>query len=162
MSIHNRFLNDQAGKTSPRLLSLAGPFLDIEIQVPPLIAKTLTDGGLPIPPPVVGIALVDTGATLTAVHDEALRKLGLNPIGAADTGTAGGKVRRLIYPGRLVCPSQGWTLDLPGVISVDLTGQDIPLSPSPQPVIALLGRNFLERCLLVYNGPGGFWTLALS
>jgi hypothetical protein len=141
---------------------MVGAVLDIEIHVPPQIAKVLTDGGQPVPAPVTGLALIDTGATITGVHHECLSRLALNPIGKMDTGTAGGVVKRDMFPARLVCPSQRWAFDLAAVLSVDLAGQLIPMVPQPQPVIALLGRNFLEKCLFIYNGPGGFWTLSTS
>jgi len=43
------------------------------------------------------------------------------------------------------------------VIGVDLSGQSI----AGQDVIVLLGRDVLSRCVLVYNGPGGSFTLAM-
>ncbi len=46
-------------------------------------------------------------------------------------------------------------------MGVNLDGQMIPSVP-PQPIIALLGRNLLEKGILIYNGVGGFWTLTLA
>jgi hypothetical protein len=76
-------------------------------------------------------------------------------------GTAGGQVRQHIYPARIVFPTRGWTIDFQGVVGVDLNGQVVQTNP-PQPLIALIGRNILERAVFIYNGPGGFWTLAWS
>lgn len=44
--------------------------------------------------------------------------------------------------------------------------EDIELSPvlgstlAKQGLLAILGRDILEKYQLVYNGPGGFWTIA--
>lgn len=161
MPTHNRFFRDAAGQLglSPGLLATVGAVLPIEIHVPPIIAQTLTDRGDPVPAPIAGMALIDTGATFTCVHEPVLQQLGLNPIGVTTSGTAAGPVQQSQYPARLVSPDQAWTFDVASVIGVDLSGQQVPLDP-PQDLIALIGRNLLQYCVLVWNGPGGFWTLS--
>lgn len=54
--------------------------------MPPIIVQTFTQQGEPIPQPVIGAALVDTGASLTCVHEPILQGLGLNPIGVVQAG----------------------------------------------------------------------------
>jgi hypothetical protein len=106
------------------------------------------------------MALIDTGASMTCVHEPILRQIQLNPIGVALFGTAKGQVQQSIYPARIVFPVWGgMTIDFQGVAGVDLSGQSIQTTP-PEPVICLVGRNILERFVFVYNGPGGFWTIA--
>lgn len=162
MPTHNQFFRDKtSGDPLPTALTQLGAFLSIEIHVPPQIAQVLTDQGEPVPPPVPGLALIDTGATMTCVHRRVLDQLGLKPIGTVNSGTASGVVQQEIYPGRIVFPTHGWTLDLQAVVAVDLSGQTIALEPDPQPIIALLGRNFLQRGVFIWNGTGGCWTLTL-
>lgn len=132
--------------------------LPVEIHVPPVIAQVLISRGDPVPAPVTGLALVDTGATFTCVHERVLQQLGLNPVGVVTSGTAGGPVQQSQYPVRLLSPDQGWTFDLI-TTAVDLRGQQVPVQP-PQDLIALIGRDLLRNCVLVWNGPAGFWTLA--
>ena len=131
--------------------------------MPPQIAEVLTQQGQPIPAGVAGLALIDTGATMTCVHEQILTSLGLNPIGVATNGTANGPVRQNIYPARVVFPEAGWTVDVSQVVGVNLTGQQIVLAPDrpAQPIIALLGRNLLQHWQLVWNGPGGYWTVSM-
>lgn len=106
------------------------------------------------------MAIIDTGASLTCVHEPILQQLQLNPISVAQFGTAHGQVQQSIYPARIVFPVWGGlTIDFQGVAGVDLTGQAIQTTP-PQQVICLIGRNLLERFVFIYNGPGGFWTIA--
>ena len=158
MPVHNRFvLNPANNSPDQALLAVAGAVLPIEIHVPPVIAQALVARGDPVPTPMSGLALIDTGATLTAVHEPVLQQLGLNPTGIVQSGTANGPVQQSQYPTRLVSPDQGWTFDVTAT-GVNLTGQQVPTNP-PQQLIALIGRDLPQHCLLIWNGPGGFWTL---
>jgi hypothetical protein len=105
------------------------------------------------------MALVDTGATMTCIHEPILTGLGLHPVNTMAAGTAAGQVQQSIYVAQIIFPQMGWTIDLP-VAGVDLTGQSIAIDP-PQPLIALLGRNLLNQCVLIWNGPGGHWTITI-
>lgn len=159
--IHTQFNYNKNGKLSAGALAQLGAFFPIEVQVPPQIAEVMTKAGQTVPKSVSGIGLIDTGATLTCIQEDILVSLGLNPIGQANAGTANGPVQRNIYPARIVFPTKGWTLDLARAMGVNLTGQVIPTDP-PQPIIALLGRNLLERCVFIYNGLVGLWTITLE
>jgi predicted aspartyl protease len=132
----------------------------MDVHVPPQVETALTTVGQPVPSSVTGLALIDTGATMTCVHEPILTNLGLQPVGTLSAGTATGRAQQSVYMCRLIFPVLGWTVDLP-VAGVNLDGQEIATSP-PQPIIALLGRNLLQMCVLIWNGPGGFWTIATS
>lgn len=160
MPTHNRFINGPDGKPSPQGLVILGAFFPIEVQVPPQIAELLTNNGQSVPAPISGLAMIDTGATMTCVHEPLLQQLGLKPISVVTSGTANGPAQQSVYGGRIFFPAQGWTLDLNGIVGVNLGGQIIPVPPAPQPLIALLGRNFLEHFVFIWNGPGGFWTIS--
>ena len=160
MSIHNEFINHpNSNLPDPARLTILGAFFPIEVHVHPQIAQALTERGQPIPQPVEGAAVIDTGAAVTCVHEPILEGVALNPIGVANLGTAAGLVQGRLYPVRIVFPTKGWTIDFTVVAGVNLTGQNVPLDP-PQPIIALLGRNLLEHWILIWNGPGGYWSVA--
>ena len=162
MPIHNFFARDPKGEVSPEVFARLGAFLQVEIHVPPAIGKVLSDDNRPIPPPVTGVAIVDTGATMTCVQESILRdQLQLQPIRTVKSGTASGQVTQNVYPARIVAANQGITMDLNAVAGVDLTGQTVATLPEPQTVIGLLGRNFLRYCVFIWNGPGGYWTITL-
>ena len=160
MPIHNQFTHDSDGNLSPAGQAVLGPIFPIEVHVPPDIAKVLADRGEPVPNGVPGIGLIDTGASITCVHEAILQQLGLQATDVVTSLTANGPADQNVYAARIVFPTQGWTLDLEQTLGVNLTGQKVPTQPHPQPVIALLGRNLLSRWVFTYNGPGGFWTVS--
>ena len=130
-----------------------GLHLAIEIHVHPTLAARLQQEEKPIPPPVVGRALVDTGATFTAIDQSVATRLELAPVDTIQSGTAGGQK---------LCPRYAVRLNFPGggipdatfqrAVGVDLTGGGF---------IALLGRDFLTKFVMVWNGPLGHVILAL-
>jgi hypothetical protein len=156
--VHNHFVRDSSGNISAGALAQVGPLCPIEIHVPPAIAQILSNAGQPIPNCVTGMALIDTGATVTCVHEPILQGLGLNPVGIVNLGTANGPTQQNVYPVRIICPTQGWTFDPGSATGVNLTGQVLNVSP-PVAIIALLGRDLLQNWMLVYNGPLGLWSV---
>lgn len=161
MSIYNNFFykgKPGSAENDPAAFERVGAFLPVEVRVPPKIAAILTKEGKPVPGPVAGAALIDTGATVTCVHEPVLKTLGLNPVGVAMSGTAGGAKQQYLYPAMIGCPSQKWEISADRVVGVDLTGQNIPIDP-PQELLVLIGRNVLRHWVLIWNGPGGFWTV---
>lgn len=161
MPIYNRGYRDANGHDNPAGLHMLGPVDQVEIHVPDAIAKVLSDSNLPIPPPQVGLALIDTGATFTAVHEPALQALGLNPVGVVQTGTANGPIQQSQYPAKMSLPGMGFAVGLNQVTGCNLSNQTIPMETGPAQLIALIGRDILKNCVLTYNGPAGFWSLAL-
>ena len=157
MPIHNRFFRRPNQELSPEGLSSAGPLLQVQVMVPPALAALLGQSNQPIPAPGTGWALIDTGATRTCVDKVVLNKLGVQATGTITTGTAAGPAQQFLYPAKLTFPSANFDLEFGSVIGVDLGGQSI----AGKNVIVLLGRDVLSRCILIYNGPGGVFTLAM-
>ena len=161
MPTHNQIIQDRNKDLNPSGLREMGAYFPIEVPVPTPIADLLTKQGTSIPSPVSGVGLIDTGATLTCIEETLLvSALRLNPIGVVNSGTANGPVRQNVYPGRIVFPTKSWSMDFGRVVGVNLTGQVIR-EPEPRPIVALLGRNFLERCVFIYNGTMGSWTISI-
>jgi len=156
MPVHNRFFLGQGAKIDPHVLAQAGPLLHVEVSVPTALGRYLAERGQPIPAPVAGWALLDTGATRSCVDASVLQKLGLSPVGVVQTATAGGMVPQYLYPARLRFPAEGLDIEFASVIGVDLKGLRI----ADRELIVLIGRDVLAHCVLIYNGPGGFFTLA--
>jgi|FaiFalDrversion3_1042247.scaffolds.fasta_scaffold21286_1 hypothetical protein len=155
MPVHNRFFL-QGNQIGPHVLMQTGPLLQVEVSIPSTLAQLLTAQNQAIPPPVTGWALIDTGATRSCVDSKVIASLGVKPIGVAVTGTAGGPVQQYRYPARFRFPGEGLEIEFSSVIGVNLAGQSI----GGRDIIVLLGRDVLSRCVLIYNGPGGFFTLA--
>lgn len=160
MPIH-RFHFDTIDDVSPEIpLAAAGPVIRISIHVPPALESTMREAGSPIPPPISGLALVDTGATLCAVNQSSIEALGIQPIDTVSSGSAAGPGICNVYPGRLVLHISGgdMTWDQSRLTGVNLDG--LSLSGLDQPLIVLLGRDFLSNFIFHYDGPAGTWTLA--
>jgi hypothetical protein len=121
----------------------------------------MSSQGLPLPAPVSGVALIDTGASHTCVNDAALKALAVNPIGVTTTRTAAGPATQSRYPVRLEFPGEALDLEFSSVTGVDLSGQAVSVNNSQIPIIVLVGRDVLGNCVLTYNGPGGFFTLSV-
>jgi hypothetical protein len=133
-------------------LQLDGPTVAIEIGVPTALAEFLTRSGLPVPAPRTGYALVDTGASLTAVDESIASSLGIEPIGQMRLSTPTRSMPGWLYAVQLTCSGVG----MPRLEVLDVVG----CSLQPQGFIALLGRNFLRNALFVYDGEAGVFTLS--
>ncbi len=150
MPIYNIASQGPPGTPAAAALHGSGPALPIQVAVPTALENQLRQAGQPIPTPISGNAIIDTGATFSAVDDALLQRLGVSPIGLSPTGTAGGPAQLNVYPARFILPG-GIQVGFSRVTGVHLTGQ---------PMIALIGRDVLSSMVLVYNGPLGIVTLA--
>lgn len=163
MPVHNHFYTAQppGGQPQPfpQGLQLAGPCLPVQVEVPPALAAQLQQTGQAVPAPLAGFALIDTGASLSAVDGTVIQQLGVQPIGMVLVGTAGGPQQQATYPARFTFP--GTTLpaiDFSSLLGANLAGQMVAIHQGP--LIALLGRDLLQRFVLVYNGPGATFSLS--
>jgi predicted aspartyl protease len=118
--------------------------------------EILQEQGLTIPVARTVRALVDTGASRTIVEERYLRSLELPPLAEEEVHTAstGAIPSRLkIYAVELsLAEDVTGTLarNLPVFASPDLSGLGVQM---------LLGRDFLSRVILTYNGPNREFTL---
>ena len=149
----------QIPQPSPKSLAIDGPIMQIQVEIPPVLAESLQKSSTPIPNPVEGFALIDTGASITAIDDVIFGQLGINPNGVARVGTAGGPQQQSTYPVRLTFPGTG----IPGVnhgkaLGCNLTGQIVL---GKRRLIALIGRDILQRFILIYNGSAGMFSMSI-
>ena len=115
--------------------------------------------GQPWPNPVSVRGLVDTGASATVVDKAVLSQLGLTPTGMASvhtpsTGTTPHQC--LQYDVGLVVP--GNQQSDPPLLQATLAVTESDFSM--QGIQALIGRDLLRSCILVYNGATGLFSLA--
>jgi hypothetical protein len=143
---------------SAGVLASVGAVTPIDLSVPMAVASSLASAGQPVPPSATGVAMLDTGASLTCVHEPLLTGLGLHPVGSITSGTAAGQVQQSLYVALLSFPQIGWIGDL-AVVGVDLTGQQVGTAP-PQKLDALIGRNLLQNWTLVWHGSAGHWSIS--
>lgn len=161
MSVFNNLLlkTDPNGgsKISPDALFNFGPLINVSITLPKALETIYTQQGKALPAPITGIALIDTGAKKTCVHDAIMEQLGVNTIGQVTSHTANGSRQCNTYPAHFNFPGANIEVDFTSVIEVDLTGQIF----NGQQIIALIGRDVLSKTIFVYNGTLGMYTLAM-
>ena len=141
------------------LLVDIGPVIQVQVEVPTPLAFALQRSGKPIPPPATGMALIDTGATRSAVDETVITALGVQPIGVVRVGTAGGMVDQSLYSAKFSFPGS----NLPSMEFAQLTGVNLQGHVVPHlnvPLIALIGRDILSQFVMIYNGPAAGLTLA--
>lgn len=110
--------------------------------------------GLSTPLPIIGLAIIDTGATATAVDEEVCRRLGLQPTGMMKTAHAGGPEIRACYPIQVAFPNTPLpSVTIPRAMSVNLQFGE-------GPYILLFGRDLLRNMKFVYNGFAGRFEIA--
>lgn len=127
-----------------------GPIVDLLIRVPKAIEEALHKERKPIPAPVIGRGLIDTGASNTAVDEAVLRDaLQLQPIGTRANHGAHGVDQRNVYACGLEIPTVA-TADLPQVVGVNLAGSGLAV---------LIGRDFLLGKIMIYDGTIGAFTV---
>jgi predicted aspartyl protease len=132
-------------------LQLRGPVLQVSVTIEENAGKALASQGKPLPVPKTGFALIDTGASNSCIDEQAAKDLG-PPI--IDVGTmlsaSHEKVPCNIYPVQIITPII--TLNSPRTMGAALAAQGL---------LALIGRDVLQRCNLFYNGPTGQFTLSI-
>ena len=145
----------------PAALQAAGPVVPVQIEVPAALAAQLQQAGTPIPTPVTGLALIDTGASISAVDAGVIQQLGVHQVGVAQIGGVGGVNPHSLFPCRFVFPGVGFpSIDFTSIVGAPLVGIG-GVQPQGQQTIALFGRDLLQLFILVYNGPGATVSLAM-
>ena len=136
----------------PDGLVALGPRLAVQLEVPSALAKQLAATGARVPTPVTGTALIDTGATRSAIDRTVVTRLGLNPVGLVTLGTAAGPIPQALYPVRLIIQQMNFPAEFESVTGCDLSGTDL---------IMLIGRDVLRVSMSVYDGNSGQYSLAI-
>lgn len=106
-----------------------------------------------IPSPISGNALIDTGATHTSIDDAIAQQAGLAVTGTATMSSA-------THAHQTVNTYAG-IIDFVGMAGTVTCNRAQGVNLQTHGIIALLGRDVLEHCLLVYNGQDGSFSLSV-
>lgn len=142
-------MSDEFGDAAAATLVRDGPIVSITLST-----VAFTDVAA-----VPGLAMLDTGASRTCVDERALLSIGARRVGYLATGSAAGIVRLSAFDIQLAIPSIELTLDLEEVPGVDLYGWRATVAGITEPVIAIIGRDILARCVFTYDGAAATYSL---
>lgn len=133
-------------------LQHAGPRVQISLSPLEEQIKSLTDRGKDIPTPVVGHALIDTGASSTCIDQDAANRAGLAVVDS-------GPMHSATHANEIV-PIFAGLMKIHGLSNIE-AGRAYGVNLDSQGLIALIGRDVLSKCILVYNGIDNSFSLSL-
>lgn len=150
----NKSRSKKARSTPRIVLRDDGPRIQVKISIAEPIAQELKKQKKPVPAPVVGYALVDTGASNTCIDERAVKRLRLQPTDVVRMTSASHRsAPKKVYPIRIEMVGLPVTIEVFRAIGSSLDAQDLVL---------LIGRDVLENFTFFYNGPCGELTLAIN
>ena len=132
-------------------LIVGGPRIPVTIAVPDVTRRAYEKRGSPVPKPVTGFALIDTGATQSCFDNSTAAKAGLPMLGESMMASASHPATAVpVYSGRMLLPSLN--INVEAGLGVELASID--------GLVALIGRDLLANAIFVYNGQEGTFSLA--
>ena len=123
----------------------------VRIGVSEPAANLLRQESKPVPNPVEVTALIDTGASGTAIKPEVIRQLQLTPRGVTNIAT----------PSSAAHPCNVYDVSLTfanGVVVPVITVIEVPLEG--QVIQGLIGRDVLAHGILIYSGYTNTFSLS--
>lgn len=137
--------------SSTQELQQRGPVVEVLITLHSLVAQKRSQVGLQIPS-IRGMALIDSGASVTVIDADIARKLYLPQSGQIEAVGIGGKA--LGFTASCCVNVQGLAINLPRVHCYELSKHGPGLA-------ALIGRDVLAHMVFNYDGPKGQCYLEL-
>jgi hypothetical protein len=132
-------------------LQQIGPIIEIIIVPAQPVTAKLQSEGKSVPTKKV-IALIDTGASCSCINDVIAKELGLVARDIVKINTPAGTTEQPIYDLGIALPNLMNT-----IIPIQAPGCNL----ENQPYQALIGRDVLSMCTLVYNGWDNSYQLHL-
>ena len=130
-----------------------GPVFQVTVAIADQIAGELIKQGKTLQPAISGLGLIDTGASVTCIDDEAAQTLQLPIIDVVRMASASHASHQAnVYPIKVQIVGLPIGINAPRAIGAAL---------KPQGLVALLGRDILMHCTMHYNGMAGEITLAI-
>jgi predicted aspartyl protease len=132
-------------------ITLIGPVVEISVAVPFQLEQRLQQSGQQVPAPVKIQAMIDTGASRTALCQDIVDQLGLELVGTTSVNTPSHQnVQCGIYSVRIGFPNN--VVGQVAALGVPMKGQHIA---------CLIGRDILKLGILIYNGHVNQFSLCL-
>lgn len=144
---------DQTCNPVPLQLQNRGPIVPVAVSISDVQRRSLARTGMPAPRPVTGLALLDTGATVTCIATESAEEAGLPTVG---TGRMMSATEESVE-----VPLYAAKVDIQGFVGINAPQAHGSPALAAQGLVALIGRDVLSRCAFVYNGPDAAFTLSI-
>jgi hypothetical protein len=136
-------------------ISKLGPMIDVKVMQSSQRVAALKRARMPYTQPVTVLALLDTGAGSSALDRQVVTSLGLGPTGIIKihTPSTGTKYEeRSLYDASLVI-GEGYPTPL--ALTLPVLESDF----ASEGFLALIGRDVLDQCFLMYDGPAATFSL---
>jgi hypothetical protein len=135
-----------------------GPLIAVRIQIDRTLRRAYESVARPLPMPVSGVALIDTGAVQSGIDEAVALSLGLNPVGVSELLTpTGDRTKVGVFWGEV---------DFVGTdlqpLRQQFLGMKLGYMAGEERVVALLGRDFLSDARLDYDGPSARYTVRFA
>src|SRR5438067_1699528 len=137
----------------PIILAQRGPCVQIAVTLADQIAGELVKQGKPVPAAVSGLGLIDTGAVSTCIDEGVAKRMNLPVVNVVTLASAShASTQANVYPVKFQIAGFPVAINAPSAIGAQLAAQGL---------LALIGRDLLQHCSLIYNGFSGEITLCI-
>jgi len=137
----------------PVALQLRGPCVQVTVNLEQSAAQALVQQGGQLPPPITGLALIDTGASVTCIDEAAAQRLKLPVIDVVTMSSAShARTEQNVYPIQIEIAGFPIRLQAPKAVGAELT---------PHGIVSLIGRDVLSGCTFFYDGITGQIILSI-
>jgi len=144
-------LGEASPGSVPELLRSKGALIDLRIGNATLIANQMKSEGKQVPEPQAIVAMIDTGASISAIDSSVAASLGLQQTGSVQVGGVGGMSQQPVFAASLEFAEPKIAYDPLSLSGSSLGAPDFQM---------LIGRNILCQMILTYDGAQGRFTLA--
>jgi predicted aspartyl protease len=129
--------------------------VQIALGVTLSVAEELQKAGKPVPPLVLGRALIDTGTSDTCIDQEEAERMSLPVIDCVEQGTARHPpVEADVYAAQIQILGAAISITLP-------IERAVGTALKQHGLLALIGCDVLRRCVFNLNGPTDSFSLSL-
>jgi len=130
-----------------------GPIINVTVGLERSMATALIGQGSKVPTPISGLALIDTGASVTCIDNSKAIELGLPVVDTVKMMSAShDAIDQPAYPIHIEIIGTAIQFSLPKAMGANL---------APQGLLALIGRDVLSLFTMFYNGQTGQITLSI-
>jgi hypothetical protein len=148
-------------KQKGNTLAETGALLQVTVGIPPALEQLCLKNSIAIPTPISGYAMIDTGASASAVHEQIFIDFGVQPIDHIPMSTPHSKDKfSFVYPSRIQFPGLNLVGDqmfsMMRVVGCELQWKTF----DNKEIIMLVGRDLLRHFLVIYNGVQSDVTLS--